>query len=121
MAFTEIPILDLNEARSPTTREQFLQKLRDALLHVGFMYVSNTGVSDELCRRVCEQGVAFFDLPDEAKLEIEMKNKASFLGYSRVRCEFGVFFVPTDRKIAWERSNGKESMDEILTFSRSDI
>lgn len=84
MAFTEIPILDLDEARDPTTKGRFLAKLGDALLNVGFMYISNTGIGDGLCRRVCEQGVAFFDLPDEEKLQIEMKNKASFLGYSKV-------------------------------------
>lgn len=85
MAFTEIPILDLSEARSDDGKPEFLRKLREALLNVGFLYIKNTGIDQDLCDRVCEEGIKFFDLPREEKLRIEMKNKASFLGYSQVR------------------------------------
>jgi isopenicillin N synthase-like dioxygenase len=79
MSFTEIPILDLSLARSPDTKPQFLESLRHALLEVGFLYIKNTGIGDELVKRVVEQGKAFFDLPMEAKLEIEMKNGTFFI------------------------------------------
>ena len=85
MAFTEIPVLDLSEARAEESKSEFLRKLRDALLNVGFLYIKNTGIDQDLCDRVCEEGIRFFDLPHEEKLRIEMKNQASFLGYSRVR------------------------------------
>ena len=85
MAFSEIPVLDLSEARSEETKPEFLRKLRNALLNVGFLYIKNFGIDQELCDRVCEEGIRFFDLPDDEKLRIEMKNQASFLGYSRVR------------------------------------
>ena len=85
MAFSEIPILDLSEARSDETKPEFLRKLRDALLNVGFLYIKNFGIDQSLCDRVCDEGIKFFDLPHEEKLRIEMKNEASFLGYSRVR------------------------------------
>ena len=84
MAFSEIPVLDLSEARSEDTKPGFLKNLRDALLSVGFLYIKNFGIDQELCNRVCEEGIRFFDLPDAEKLRIEMKNQASFLGYSRV-------------------------------------
>lgn len=84
MAFKKIPILDLSEARDSTTKSDFLRQLRDALLDVGFLYIKNTGVEQELFDRVCHEGIAFFEMPDEEKLKIEMKNQASFLGYSRV-------------------------------------
>ncbi|KAK3713370.1 hypothetical protein LTR37_008562 [Vermiconidia calcicola] len=84
MAFTEIPILDLSESGSEDTKPQFLEKLRDALLNVGFLYIKDAGIDQDLYDRVCEEGIRFFDLPDEEKLRIEMKNKASFLGYSRL-------------------------------------
>jgi len=84
MSFTEIPVLDLSEARNEETKPAFLEKLRDALLDVGFLYIENTGIKQELFDRVCQEGIAFFDLPEEEKLAIEMKNKPSFLGYSRV-------------------------------------
>jgi isopenicillin N synthase-like dioxygenase len=85
MAFNEIPVLDLSEARSEKTKPEFLRKLRNALLNVGFLYIKNFGIDQELCDRVCDQGIRFFDLPNDEKLRIEMKNQASFLGYSRVR------------------------------------
>jgi isopenicillin N synthase-like dioxygenase len=84
MAFTEIPIFDLSQARSPETKPEFLLKLRDALLNVGFLYIKNTGINQDLYDVVCKEGIGFFDLPEEEKLEMEMKNEASFLGYSRV-------------------------------------
>lgn len=84
-SFSEIPVLDLSAARDEKTKPQFLQELRNALLHVGFLYLKNTGIDQETFDQVCEQGIKFFDLPEEEKLAIEMKNKPSFLGYSRVR------------------------------------
>ena len=86
MSFREIPILDLDKARYAETKPAFLDQLRDALLNVGFLYIENTGVEQNLFDRVCEEGIAFFDLSDAEKLAIEMKNERSFLGYSRVSC-----------------------------------
>lgn len=85
MAFREIPVLDLSEARDENTKPQFLKHLRDALLNVGFLYIKNTGIDQDTFDRVCEEGIGFLDLPEKEKLAIEMKNKPSFLGYSRVR------------------------------------
>lgn len=80
MSFSSIPILDLSEARDPATKPAFLDSLRHALLEVGFLYIKNTGVDDKLIREVIEEGRRFFELPDEKKLEVEMKNAPSFLG-----------------------------------------
>ena len=84
MAFKTIPVLDLSEARSDDTKPNFLSKLRDALLTVGFLYIKGTGIEQELFDKVCNEGIQFFDLPDDEKLRMEMKNESSFLGYSRV-------------------------------------
>ena len=80
MSFSSIPVLDLSLARSQDTKPAFLESLRNALLDVGFLYIKNTGIDDALIRDVIEQGKAFFDLPEEKKLEIQMKNVPSFLG-----------------------------------------
>ncbi|KAK4105725.1 Clavaminate synthase-like protein [Parathielavia hyrcaniae] len=56
-------------------------------MEVGFLYLRNVGISDELFKRVIEDGRAFFDIPEEEKLKIEMKNAPSFLGYSRLSAE----------------------------------
>lgn len=80
MSFSSIPVLDLALARSEDTKPDFLESLRNALLDVGFLYVKNIGIEDALIEDVIEQGKAFFNLPDEKKLEVQMKNKPSFLG-----------------------------------------
>ena len=85
MPFKEIPILDMSLAKDESTKPAFLEELRDVLLNVGFLYIKNTGIDQDLFDKVCEEGIRFFDLPEEEKLRIEMKNAQSFLGYSKVR------------------------------------
>jgi len=87
MTFIEIPNLDLALARDEKTKPDFLIQLRHALLEVGFLYISNAGIDQELYDEVCREGIRFFDLPEEEKLKIEMKNEKSFLGYSQVGCQ----------------------------------
>ncbi|KAL9022188.1 MAG: hypothetical protein Q9185_000588 [Variospora sp. 1 TL-2023] len=84
MSFSSIPILDLSKAQSSLTKPSFLDSLRHALLEVGFLYIKNTGISDGLIEDVIKQGKAFFDLPEEKKLEVQMKNAPSFLGYNKL-------------------------------------
>jgi hypothetical protein len=67
MSFDSIPILDLSLAKQPATKPQFLEQLRHALLEVGFLYLKNVGIPEELTQRVIDEGVKFFDLPMEEK------------------------------------------------------
>ncbi|KAF4784542.1 2OG-Fe(II)oxygenase superfamily protein [Colletotrichum scovillei] len=87
MSFTSIPILDLALAQDPETKPQFLIDLRHALMEVGFLYLKNVGIPDELFKRVIKEGKGFFEIPTEEKLKIEMKNAKSFLGYSQLSAE----------------------------------
>lgn len=68
MSFDEIPVLDISLARDPATKPQFLKELRKTLIEVGFLYISNTGLSDELIEQVVDNGQAFFKLPMEVRL-----------------------------------------------------
>lgn len=67
MSFTEIPILDLSLADDPATKPAFLEDLQHALLEVGFLYLKNVGIPDELFEQVIQEGRAFFDIPLEEK------------------------------------------------------
>ena len=67
MSFTSIPILDMALANDPSTKPAFLADLRHALLEVGFLYLKNVGIPDELFKRVIAEGKAFFDIPEEEK------------------------------------------------------
>ena len=88
MSFSAIPVLDLSLVRNQDTKPAFLESLRNALLDVGFLYIKNTGIDDSLIQDVIEQGKAFFDLPDEKKLEVQMKKKPSFLGREKLLLQF---------------------------------
>ncbi|KAH8761182.1 hypothetical protein F5883DRAFT_129620 [Diaporthe sp. PMI_573] len=87
MSFKSIPVLDLALADDQATKPAFLRDLRAALMEVGFLYIKNVGISDELFEKVISLGRAFFDIPLGEKLKIEMKNAPSFLGYSRLSAE----------------------------------
>lgn len=95
MSFESIPILDLARARDPQSKPEFLVDLRHALLEVGFLYIKNTGISEQLVQDAIKLGKEFFDLPVEKKLEIEMKNAPSFLGKQRAHaaCQLGVPYL----------------------------
>lgn len=83
--FTHIPILPLSQALDPETKPKFLEDLRSALLNVGFLYLSETGLPEGLVKDVISECKSFFEtLSLEEKEKIEMKNEKSFLGWSRV-------------------------------------
>ncbi|EXJ89292.1 hypothetical protein A1O3_02358 [Capronia epimyces CBS 606.96] len=86
-SFQRVPVLDLDQAQSPDTRPLFLQQLRNALLHVGFFYLKNTGIYQELTHALISKTREFFDLPLEEKLKVEMVNSKHFLGYARLGTE----------------------------------
>lgn len=67
MSFQSLPILDLSLADDPATKAQFLADLRYALMEVGFLYIKNVGIPEELFERVISEGRAFFDIPTEEK------------------------------------------------------
>lgn len=70
MSFTSVPILDLAQSRDPATKPRFLTELRHALMEVGFLYLKNVGIPDDLWRDVIREGRAFFDIPREEKYVI---------------------------------------------------
>ncbi|KAG6066227.1 hypothetical protein E4U32_006371 [Claviceps aff. humidiphila group G2b] len=87
MSFTSIPMLDLELARHPATKPAFLDQLLHALVEVGFLYLKNAGIPAPLLEEVTSKGKAFFEMPLEEKLKIQMIHTNSFLGYSRLSTE----------------------------------
>jgi len=73
-SFQSVPVLDYSLSLSSDTKPDFLEQLQHALLEVGFLYIKNTGIHDELIQKVISLGKAFFDLPEGEKLRLEMKN-----------------------------------------------
>ena len=82
-SFTAIPVLDFSFSRDESTKPAFLDELRRTLLEVGFLYIKNTGIDEDLVEEVIRLGKAFFDLPESEKMRVDMTN-----------CEWG-YFVST--------------------------
>ncbi|KAJ2720006.1 hypothetical protein GGI07_004876 [Coemansia sp. Benny D115] len=79
--FSAIPVLDLAESTGPT-KPEFLAKLQDALIRVGFFYVKNHSISPAALQRLTKTTIDFFDLPLEEKLRTDKIHSPTFLGYS---------------------------------------
>ncbi|KAK9759922.1 hypothetical protein K7432_016569 [Basidiobolus ranarum] len=84
-----IPVLDLSlwTSEDPTHKAAFLKELRYALIHVGFFYISNHGVSADLTKDILAQSKEFFDLPLEEKRDLEIENSPQFRGYTAMKNE----------------------------------
>ncbi|TPX30533.1 hypothetical protein SmJEL517_g05913 [Synchytrium microbalum] len=86
--FTEIPVLDYSLANgTPVQQQEFLKQLKFIVHNVGFMYLKNHPIPTPLVDKVKNYCENVFNLPMEKKLEIEMANSPTFLGYNRLGYE----------------------------------
>ena len=85
--FSSIPILDFSLVSNPSTRPDFISQLQNALVNVGFFYLSNTPISKEDIDAVIDYAPRFFDLPEAEKERIRMVHSQHFYGYSRFGAE----------------------------------
>jgi isopenicillin N synthase-like dioxygenase len=80
--FTSIPVIDLGKAQDPATKPLVLEELRHVLLNVGFLYIRNHGVSEEVIQDLVTALPALFALNEQEKNEVALYNSPHFLGYS---------------------------------------
>ncbi|KAK3369902.1 putative hyoscyamine 6-dioxygenase [Podospora didyma] len=81
--FTSIPKLDLSLANDESTKPQLLEQLRYALVNVGFLYIVNHGIPEDVIAKVVLALPVLFALPTETKVEVAVDESPHFLGYSR--------------------------------------
>lgn len=85
MADLNLPILDLSRLDAgPEAAAAFRDDLRAATHDVGFFYLTGTGVTPELERRLHQAAKDFFALPEDEKLAIENVKSPHFRGYTRI-------------------------------------
>ncbi|KAF2635943.1 2OG-Fe(II) oxygenase [Massarina eburnea CBS 473.64] len=85
--FTSIPTIDLSEASDPSTKPKLLADLRHALVSVGFLYISNHGISQTTISDLVDALPQLFSLSDEAKEQVSLERSPHFLGYSGTGAE----------------------------------
>ncbi|KAK5044572.1 hypothetical protein LTR84_010696 [Exophiala bonariae] len=82
-----IPTIDLSLAADATTRPDVVQKLRHALLEVGFLYLTNHSVEESTIQDLIDILPTLFALPDRVKESVALVQSPHFLGYSRFGAE----------------------------------
>ncbi|UKZ61443.1 uncharacterized protein TrAtP1_002708 [Trichoderma atroviride] len=86
-SFQEIPVIDLALADDPTSLPALLSALRIALTEVGFLYISNHKVPQQVLDSLVDILPRLFALPDSAKKAAALENSKHFLGYSGASTE----------------------------------
>jgi isopenicillin N synthase-like dioxygenase len=87
VAVSEIPIIDvapLLRSGSAADKARIGEEMREAFTRVGFCYVKNHGVPQDLIDRAFAALPAFFALPEEEKLKVKINtNQRGWLGMRR--------------------------------------
>jgi isopenicillin N synthase-like dioxygenase len=87
--FDSIPLIDFGAMHggTPEAKRRVASQIRDACTNVGFFYVANHGVPQELISEMFAECPRFFDLPLERKMLWHVKRSSHFLGYVAMRDE----------------------------------
>ena len=95
--YRELPILDLGEflAGSAGAVEALAVQLRHACEEIGFFFITNHGISDELISSIFAETKRFHDLPEGDKLALEInENQRGFITVSYTHLT-----LPTNREV----------------------
>lgn len=85
-----IPIIDIGPLRDGSDPIDVARKLSQASRDIGFIYVSNHGIAEDLIRATREEALAFFRLPEDVKREVAVSDKhRGFLGRGGARMQAG--------------------------------
>ncbi|MFS2225952.1 isopenicillin N synthase family dioxygenase [Pantoea sp. B65] len=79
----ELPVIDYSLlSGDEIQRQHFHQNLAQAAREVGFFYLINHGIDQQLLHDVQRLSRAFFALPDDEKRKVKMANSPHFRGYN---------------------------------------
>ncbi|KAL3479559.1 hypothetical protein BJX99DRAFT_267956 [Aspergillus californicus] len=87
-SFQKIPIIDLTNMRSPhfEERKAVAKEVCDACTNVGFFYIKNHGVPEELVDGAFAEAHRFFhELSEAQKMELDISKNTEFYGYAPIR------------------------------------
>jgi isopenicillin N synthase-like dioxygenase len=87
--FDAVPLIDFSGMREGLgeAKARVAAELRDACIHVGFFYISNHGVPQELIDAMFEMAPQLFGLPLAEKMRWHVKQSSHLLGYVAMRDE----------------------------------
>ncbi|EED21038.1 oxidoreductase, 2OG-Fe(II) oxygenase family, putative [Talaromyces stipitatus ATCC 10500] len=140
VSFESLPIIDFQALQSDATKSEALADLKNALFHVGFLYLANTGL-ESIIEETHNALPQIFDLPESDKQRCSMLNSPSFLGYTglgaettarktdlREQFDFGspVKSVWKEGDLPWQRLEGpsqfpNEEVNKLVTRYTSEL
>jgi isopenicillin N synthase-like dioxygenase len=87
--FDAVPMIDLSGITSanPAAKARLAAELRDACINVGFFYIKNHGVSQDLVDAMFDMAPRLFGLPLDEKMRWHVKKSGQLLGYVAMREE----------------------------------
>lgn len=111
--FSSVPVLNYALLANEADRVTFINQLRHALINVGFLYLKNHPVPQDIVEKLIDYIPKVFDLPQEAKDKVKMSNSEHFLGYSRLGTELTKgqvdqreqFDFGTKHKCRWQKGD----------------
>ncbi|KAJ3801969.1 hypothetical protein GGU11DRAFT_122882 [Lentinula aff. detonsa] len=92
--FEDIPIIDFTDASSsdPVRKMVLAEKIRDACINVGFFYITNHGVPEDIITDAVEAGKKFFAQPISSKMDVRFC--PSIPSIFRVKVASCTYFTP---------------------------
>ncbi len=112
-----IPSVDLSLFTEGTAEDKarFVQELGKAYEETGFVAVKNHGISDDLLSELYTQVQAFFNLPEETKLNYEIEGISGQRGYTSFGKEHAKGMSAGDLKEFWHFGQYVEDGDPIIS------
>ncbi|OCH87338.1 Clavaminate synthase-like protein [Obba rivulosa] len=85
--FEGIPIIDLQNVSNtdPDIRRALAEAVRDACMNVGFLYVKNHGIAEDIINAALDASKEFFSQSTESKMELDIRKTPNFKGYNALR------------------------------------
>ena len=77
-----LPTISLAKLSTPTFREEELLRLREITHTIGFFYLTDHGIPEELAQRLFSASAEFFARPQQEKLGISNTRSRHYRGYS---------------------------------------
>ena len=84
----KIPIIDVSTLRNGRDKISVAKKLHKANKNLGFLYVSNHGISNKTIEKTREHGLQFFNKSTKEKETVKISKKhRGWLGYGEAQME----------------------------------
>jgi isopenicillin N synthase-like dioxygenase len=118
--FQEIPVVDVSGLfGTPEQRQAVADELGRAAREVGFLYVTGSGVSQELFEEMLAVAEAFFALPLDEKMEVYIGKSSNHRGYVPTG-EEGGYISASDETKTGKPADLKEAFDLSLELPADD-